>query len=779
MQNFEANRIIELLEIISLGTNQSGGGPTMIPDRSIAGIKLVLDTVTSEEIAPDAITSSELAANSVITTKIADAAVTLAKLASNSVDASKIVDGSITTSEIADAAISLAKLAANSVDSSKIVDGSITTADLANALVTLAKLAPNSVDSSKIVDGSIVNGDIANTTITGAKLVNGTITPTQLDRAYLPIGTTANRATVIPSPVTNQLYGNTQTGFIEVYNGSTWVATTATLIAQGGNSFGAAMIIGTNDNFPVIIETNGAPRLNIDLLASDTVITNLSGRLRFSSPGGGYPLSIGPNGGNEILIGSTGGMALSGTGSQSNITISNANGLAIASANGISLGNGSTTPAFGSCSILELVSGEKGILLPRMTTAQRNAIVSPVTSLLIYNTTTNRLEIRTSSGTWAAFETTGATENLGNGTANFSTFSTRANVENFVYLGGATATMSGNEIVINASGTSVGNIVAWPPMIAHERWTATCRFKAALAITLQDFGIGLTGMGTRGAPKGFIATFDHGTGGTKGRVVLYSTAGGSVSAQATSPSNLAVNANDIIRLELVRNGPTFTLTAFNETQSLSLAPLVYTYPLQTASDPITPSTGRICFYPLQAGNVNLLSFTWSPTSTIGQTKLLVIGDSKTAGYNTTANVDRYTNLLNVAYGNVEVLSGPGDEFPEFTRLLTWIYREKARVVLFAGGCNDVRNGMTDANLYNNLKLVVDACVQAGSIPVFLGMHESSINQANLFQNARALFGNARTIIVNPALAGDGVHLTTAGHLTVYNAIVAQIGSLLA
>ena len=33
-----------------------------------------------------------------------------------------------------------------------------------------------------------------------------------------------------------------------------------------------------------------------------------------------------------------------------------------------------------------------GILIPRMTTAQRNAVATPATSLMIFNTTTNCLE---------------------------------------------------------------------------------------------------------------------------------------------------------------------------------------------------------------------------------------------------------------------------------------------------------------------------------------------------------------------------------------------------
>jgi uncharacterized protein (TIGR02145 family) len=43
------------------------------------------------------------------------------------------------------------------------------------------------------------------------------------------------------------------------------------------------------------------------------------------------------------------------------------------------------------------VDNNKGLLPPRMTTGQRNAIASPASGLIIYNTTTNSLEIRNSS----------------------------------------------------------------------------------------------------------------------------------------------------------------------------------------------------------------------------------------------------------------------------------------------------------------------------------------------------------------------------------------------
>lgn len=62
---------------------------------------------------------------------------------------------------------------------------------------------------------------------------------------------------------------------------------------------------------------------------------------------------------------------------------------------------GSSTAAVASA-LLEMTSTTRGFLTPRMTTAQRDAIGSPATGLLIYNTTTNAHNFYNGSA-WTAF----------------------------------------------------------------------------------------------------------------------------------------------------------------------------------------------------------------------------------------------------------------------------------------------------------------------------------------------------------------------------------------
>lgn len=64
------------------------------------------------------------------------------------------------------------------------------------------------------------------------------------------------------------------------------------------------------------------------------------------------------------------------------------------------LGIGTSGPQISA--ILDIESTSKAVLLPRLTTTQRNNISTPLESMLIYNTTTDQFEFYSASGTWDA-----------------------------------------------------------------------------------------------------------------------------------------------------------------------------------------------------------------------------------------------------------------------------------------------------------------------------------------------------------------------------------------
>ena len=77
--------------------------------------------------------------------------------------------------------------------------------------------------------------------------------------------------------------------------------------------------------------------------------------------------------------------------------------LLAATATQAQVGIGTASP--NSTAILDITASAKGLIVPRMTTTQRGAINSPNAGLLIYNTTTNALEIANSSSLWVNLST--------------------------------------------------------------------------------------------------------------------------------------------------------------------------------------------------------------------------------------------------------------------------------------------------------------------------------------------------------------------------------------
>jgi len=88
-------------------------------------------------------------------------------------------------------------------------------------------------------------------------------------------------------------------------------------------------------------------------------------------------------------------------------------------------------------SLLDVVSTSKGVLVPRMTKAQRDAIASPATGLLIYQTNSTP-GFYYYDGGWKAISTKGANTSLSNLTATAINLSMLPNANNTLDLGSST-----------------------------------------------------------------------------------------------------------------------------------------------------------------------------------------------------------------------------------------------------------------------------------------------------------------------------------------------------
>src|SRR5688572_24685467 len=72
----------------------------------------------------------------------------------------------------------------------------------------------------------------------------------------------------------------------------------------------------------------------------------------------------------------------------------------------VAINTDGTTP--NSSAMLDIKSTSKGLLTPRMTTAQRNAIASPATGLMVYDTDVNKFFFY-AIGSWIEMGTSSAT----------------------------------------------------------------------------------------------------------------------------------------------------------------------------------------------------------------------------------------------------------------------------------------------------------------------------------------------------------------------------------
>lgn len=147
-----------------------------ILDGAISELKLADDAVTTAKLANAAVTADIVAANAITSTNIQDDAISTSKLAAGAITTAKLAAGAVTADTIAANAVTTAKLNAGAVTADTIAAGAITTAKIAAGAVTAAEIAANTITASEIAANAITASEIAANAVTAVKIAADSIT---------------------------------------------------------------------------------------------------------------------------------------------------------------------------------------------------------------------------------------------------------------------------------------------------------------------------------------------------------------------------------------------------------------------------------------------------------------------------------------------------------------------------------------------------------------------------------------------------------------------------
>jgi trimeric autotransporter adhesin len=255
------------------------------------------------------------------------------------------------------------------------------------------------------------------------------------DKGFLPPRMTAAQRTAIGTPATGlMVYQTDGISGLYLYNGATWItqgnwtitsgtpASAFMLVSPAGVTSGAMgnIAIGVNA-MSALTDGDNNVALGYDAAKSLTNMISITavGYSALSNTNNNSNTAMGSSAGTANYFGyhhtmlgmnaqpsSSAGINATGVGYGAtasnwtvrlgNSSVTNVNTSGTITTSG-SLGIGTASPA--SNSALEVSSTSKGLLLPRLTTTERNAISSPPSGLWIYNTTTSTFQCY-ANGSW-------------------------------------------------------------------------------------------------------------------------------------------------------------------------------------------------------------------------------------------------------------------------------------------------------------------------------------------------------------------------------------------
>lgn len=214
-------------------------------------------------------------------------------------------------------------------------------------------------------------------------------------------------------------------------------------------------------------------------------------------------------------------------------------------------------------------------------------------------------------------------------------------------------------------------------------------------------------------------------------------------------------------------------TMYNYSTNSALIRVGYAYSMSTS--PFMPNTGTLSV------------FTFGGSQTIDSLNIqsqaikyggVIVGDSKTSGYNASTVEGRYGQQLNIPYPGTVIAAGGFDRTAEALSHVQEVIALKPHWVIYAAGSNDLRTFVTTGTWQANILSFYNQVTAAGIPCYFICPAETSIDLSTL-QDYFVSVNAANTIPVYqemlPNIASwlyvDGVHPNQAGNDFIYQVIM--------
>lgn len=318
--------------------------------------------------------------------------------------------------------------------------------------------------------------------------------------------------------------------------------------------------------------------------------------------------------------------------------------------------------------------------------------------------------------------------------------STWANLTDFS-TNTVSATISSNKISIpNAAVTDFTKSLQLSAYSCVNKWKFQIEFQLTQAPAAGTTGISIGIQGQNANSLNSIAVYFRCVNDSNlGRMEFFAQSNGASWATiAPAQANLSLVANDNIRLSMERVNQNIIMKAENLSNP-AVVPVIFTYVLPYAANPIPPNTGRYAIWG-QGGTFTVNKITVT-NKEIKNPSVLLLGDSKTMGYGAANFYTTYPGLLGRHVYNQAISAGFGDKTQDVLNRMPEILAIAPKMVVLSIGSNDARFGVANGTFQSNYASIVSQLTGAGATVVHLSpSYETPLDLSTQYTYVTTTYG---------------------------------------